>query len=324
MTEPLSRRDFLKIAAATVAGVAGASVGRKAIVDWIGKEQLSENSIKLSALRTEKIQGEDSIGQSLRVLREIEKSLKSEHLDLVITPEFSFETRWGREKDYEGMPLILKQVEEKRFVVDEINSHGAPKIIIENATSLAKEHKSNLLLATFFDPQGPEKTSAVFINSQGLITGLKRKFQPPLGAFEIDCGKTTLKVLPVICGEAWGGQNVPPSYKDTWVGEGAPFDILTHSLAQADVDFNGLAKLVYGKSSIDESKLYGQDEKWLEGAFNDYYCGYLPFLKPNAPIIIADWGIAAAFDKSLGAVREYKDERNYVVAKTPLYQPPQK
>lgn len=283
-------------------------------------ESLREKEISLAALRVEKIPDENSIKQALRIIKQLETVLRSEPIDLAITPEYSFDLHYGQERNYEPMPLVVHQIKDG-FAIDPLRSHNAAKIIVENAQSLAKSYKANLFLATFYDPSGNESanTSALYINNEGKITGVKRKFLPPEGKFEVVRGNQILKVLPMICGEVWKNRDNIPGTNDfraippDWVKENAPYDIFAHAMSQADVDFNSLAALV--EQTPLPKDHYFPSEAWLRDAFGNYYGEYLKFLKPNAPILIADWGIAATFNKDLTPIKRYQDHGEYVVAK---------
>lgn len=323
MSEPISRisrRDFLKAAGiAVLAGTALAQPTTRRLLR--SNELLSRNVVRLGALRTSLIQGEEETSKSLRVLNEVGKALNSEHLDLLITPEYSFHTHWS--VNDEGMPLTLNQVNENVFEIDKPQTDEFTQFVVEEGVKMAKHYRSNLLLSTFYDLEGKGKTSAIFINSDGIITGLKRKFEPPVGSFNINRGQHSLKILPLICGEVWekrtndpitdDWQSVPPQ----WVRDGAPFDILTHSLSQADVDFNGLVKFVQGEVGVPDDELYQIDRVLLEGAFKDYYGEYLQYLKPNAPIILADVSMAGAFNANLEEMKNFSDSGNYVAVEIP-------
>lgn len=313
----MDRREFIKRL-----GTGGAAL--LAIRYGLLKEQPSKNSVKLGALRTSWIRDEGELSHSLRVLREVEKALNSEHLDLLITPEYSFHTHWN--VNGEGMPLKLSQIDENVFETDKSQTDEFTQFVVEEGIRMAKRYRSNLLLSTFYDydSKGDGTTSAIFVNSDGIITGLKRKFEPPVGSFNINHGQHSLKILPLICGEAWetmkddtitgDWQSVPPQ----WVKDGAPFDILCHSLSQGDVDFNGMVKLVQGEVGIPDNELYNTDRTWLESAFTSYYGGYFQYLRPNAPIIISDISMAGAFNETLEEMKNFSDSGNYVAVEIPV------
>lgn len=314
----LSRRDFLKLAGAAVGSAVLATVFKRDARE--PGETLKQNELSIGALRVESIQGEDGLKRGIRILNQLETALQSTRLDLLITPEYSFSLNQGPEAKFEPRPLVIQQ-NGTEFTVDKLKSSGAAKIIVENAQSLAKDHKTNLFLSSFYDPSNPiSRTTALFINSRGEITGVKRKGLPPDGRFEIQRGGQTLKILPLICGEAWekteqdssggGFKAIPPE----WVAKNAPYDILVHSIAQGDLDFDKLAAIAQ-KSEIPNDSRLTNNEQWQRDTFHSYYDEYLHFLRPNAPMLISDLGMAACLNQDLSPISKYYDIDKFVVAK---------
>lgn len=311
-TGSISRRDFLKLSAAAT----GALLLSRSSPDF--GEVLREKELSVGALRVNMIEGENKLEHGLRVLAQMEKALREEPLDFLITPEYSFELTHGPEKNYERRPLAI-QKNSTGFSVDTLKSSSAARIIVENSQSLAKSHKTCLFLSSFSDSVG--HTIAIFINKNGCITGVKEKFFPPDGKFEITRGSKTLKVLPMICGEVWEKSELNPfrAIPPNWVREGAPYDIFAHTISQRDLDFNKLAALVQ-KTKIPEDSQLTNNEKWQRDCFKGYYGEYLQFLQPNAPILISDIGMAGCFKQDLSPFNNYHDRGEYVVAKLDVSQ----
>lgn len=321
-TPNLSRRDFLKDVGVGTAALALLSL-RRSIPE--AGEILRQNELSIGALRVEGIQGEDGLRRGIRILNQIETALQSTPLDLLITPEYSFSLNQNSEAKFEPRPLVIQQ-DDTEFAVDKLKSSGAAKIIVENAQSLAKDHNANLFLSSFYDPSNPiSHTTALFINSRGEIAGVKKKGLPPDGKFEIQRNGQSLKILPLICGEAWeeteqdssggGFKAIPPE----WVAKNAPYDILVHSIAQGDLDFDKLAAIAQ-KSEIPNDSRLTNNEQWQRETFRSYYEEYLRFLRSNAPILISDLGMAACLNQDLSPISKYYDMGGFVVAKFDISQ----
>lgn len=312
---PISRRDFLKLSAAGLAAL----VLRGSIPET--GEILKKNEIALAALRVENRPSESDLEKAVRILEQAERALRTEPLDLLITPEYSFNLHYGQDRNFEPMPLIIRQ-DGAEFTVDRLKSHNAARIILEMGQSLAKDYRTNLILATFYDPTDKiAHTTAVFINSMGEIGGLKRKNSlPPVGKFEIKRGGQTFKILPMICGEVWDKRIKDPVTSDfksippDWVKENAPWDIFAHCMAQGDLDFDKLAAIVQGEPIPKDSRFTG-NEQWQKNVFNSYYGEYLPYLNPDSPILITDVNMAGCFNPSLTALNNYQDQGEYITAK---------
>jgi len=322
-TPSLSRRDFLKLSAAGLAILA-----LRGSAPEIG-EVLKQNEIALAALRVENQPDEDRLKRSIRILGQIERTLRTEPLDLIITPEYSFDLHYGQDRNFEPMPLVIEQ-KGSEFAVNQLKSHNAARIVLEMGQSLAKDYKTNLLLATFNDSGSKTyPTTSIFINTEGKIVGLKRKDNlPPIGKFEIKRGSQTYKILPMICGEVWNKRvedpvtsnfkTIPPD----WVKENAPWDIFAHSMAQGDLDFDKLNAITQNNPISEDSLPH--DESWLRNTFNSYYEEYLPYLKSDSLILVADWNMAGCFNKNLTRIENYRDQGEYIVTQYNNFQENQK
>lgn len=270
----ISRRDFTKGAGAAVVyralrGLVPEDVSLKpersenlvpsrpgGPEDQEQKERLSPKEFSIAAVSTppELLQIDDEIQVGYEFLWSIGKVLKDESVNLVVTPERSFEMlREGYYKRGAQFPpeKLLLTKEEKDFSVHQ----GSSDIVIDivsQAQELAKKYRCDLFLATFYEigmEDGKYYPTLLRINPEGKIVGRKRKFQPPEGSFTLKIGQRELRVLPLICGEALRkvkdsqtgeGKIVVPD----WVKDGAPYDILTHSLAEEDLDFTKLASFI--------------------------------------------------------------------------------
>jgi hypothetical protein len=155
---------------------------------------------------------------------------------------------------------------------------------------------------------------AVFIDKNGEITGVKRKFLPQNGKFEITQGEKTLKILPLLCGEAWREMKDDKSIPPKWVKKNAPYDVLIHSLRQGDLNFDDLATFVQ-KRGEGLSQSAKSREGWQKDTFNVYYSEYFKFLKPNAPILVSDVDMAGCFNQDLSPIKGYSDNKDYILAK---------
>lgn len=323
-SKPLSRRDFLKVAGAYIGSAALLGLRRSTPEP---SEILRQNELSIGALRVESIhdQDKDGLKYGIRILKQVETALQSTPLDLLITPEYSFNLRQGPEKKYEPRPLVI-QTNGTDFTVDTLKSSSATRIIVENAQSLAKTHRANLFLSSFNDPSNEfSQTIALFINKEGEISGIKRKMCPPEGKLEIVRGDKTLKILPMICGDVWSKTQEDPSLHErkvtppNWVKENAPYDIFVHTINQRDFDINKLAAIIQGNKISDYSQLTN-NEQWQRETFNFYYGEYLKYLSPNAPILLSDAGMAGCFSQDLRPIDKYYDMGGFVVAKFDISQ----
>jgi len=203
-------------------------------------------------------------------------------------------------------------------------THQTIKHLLANARLLAAQHQSSLFLGTFYELGTQDNkyyNTLLHIDPNGQIVGIKRKLYPPEGNFTIQTRSgIPLRVLPLICGEAWwdivtdqAGERkikVPD-----WVKQGArktPYDMLTHSLAQGDLDFDRLAQTTQGSEKVEGGKAI----EWLKSTFGFYYGEYLPYLKPHAPIIVSDWGReAGVFTGDLQPLKNYIIKPDYTLVK---------
>lgn len=321
---PLSRRDFLKLSGAALGGAGLALLGLRGSTSEPG-EILRQNELSVGALRVKGIHDEDGLKRGIRILKQVETALQSTPLDLLITPEYSFSLSQGQEMNYEPRPLAI-QTNGTKFTVDTLRSSGAARLIVENAQSLAKSHKANLFLSSFYDYSNEgAHTTAVFINKEGEITGIKKKGYPPEGKLEIVRGNRTLKILPMICADVWEKTQEDPSSHESkvipsdWVIKNAPWDIFVHTIGQRDLDFNKLVAIIQGNKISDYSRLINNEE-WQRETFNFYYGEYFKYLSPNAPILVADGEMAACFNKDLKPIDKYYDMGEFVVAKFDITQ----
>lgn len=316
-----SRRDFLKLTGAVAVTAGVAILGGRGISEVISafarkkserKESLLSPEIMVAALS---VPGEGSRGQSVEtgysVLQQIDKILKSQPVTLVVTPEYSFEM-YNKEKPEK---LMLKKVDNGEFVVHDESSEIV-RDILSRSQQLALTHRCDIFLATFHEiglDDGEYYGTLLHLDPQGKIVGRKRKFHSPEGSFMVKVGPKELKVLSLICGEAWEEIQDSFAIPPEWVGKNSPYDMMTHSIAQGDLNFNMLAGLV--QKTIPEGELEPARREWMRDCFDKYYRNYRPYLKPNAPIIVADWSVSGVFNPDLSPIKKYEGQPRYTVAK---------
>lgn len=292
----LTRRQFLGTLAALLSALALRS-----------SEMPLEYQLSLTSLRIDRRRYLNDEERGYGILTQLGEFLKKEPVNLVVMPEGSFEMY---DEEVNPLPLVIEEISGGQRIHE--STHPVCKHIIEEARSIATRRKCHLLLGTFYEiglKDNQYRSTLLHIDSSGEIVGIKRKFYPPVGSFTIEVARgVSLKILPLICGEAWREKEVP-----WWVRQNGPYDILTHSLSQGDVDFDQLSALVQGLLSPEPIRL--EERKRLKDAFYEYYGKYLPYLKPRAPIVVSDWGMSGIFTKDLKPLENYTDVHNYTLVK---------
>ena len=314
--EGMSRRDFLKSA-----GVFGGKVMADKVLGPLERpkspEQLRPIEIKAIALKI----GRSDPHEAMRALKQL---FSMERCDVVVTPEFTF--HYSLEKDEQGYRKVTVLYVNRAGAGYNISEYSDPLVIsvIENARLLAAKNGSHIFLSSFYemderDPHNKEKykNTMLHIDDHGNIIGVKRKFEAPEGNFSVDINGKAVKVLPLICGEAWEERIQDPisgkrrSLAPEWVRRGAPYHVLIHSLAQGDLKFEELQDHVDGDFVASDKKL---PESWYVDTFKDYYSPYFPYLIKGASVVASDIGTAGIFESNMRPIKTWKDGDFYVSA----------
>ncbi len=255
-------------------------------------------------------------------IRRIKEIVRQGPVDLILTGEYSFVV--------EGRSIILNKTQDG-FELDDL-SDPLLKEAVAALRKIASEKKCDIFAATFtetldesvspseFIVKG-ERNTALHINKEGRIVGVKRKFLPPDGNLSVERGGKEYKTLLLICGERSApfltdDQGNPITVIPDWLKKGAPWSIFLHPQNQADVDFGNFAEFIQSgeppieaqpQSSSDKNYNPNSDPRWLLSAFESYYGPFLPYLQEGAPILTADVGIAAIMGSDLRPMNSYSD-----------------
>lgn len=313
--ETLDRRGFLRLCFGVFAG---ALIGYPPPKPET-KENPADQEITIAVLnaQTQKIRGQ-GVATGDIFCRQIEKALvtANQPVNLVLTPEHSFETYTGRGQDYEPERLKLDIIDGCFEVNKRTNQHTAE--IILRLQGIARYHHCPIFAATFYEYEnGVEEyfSTMLHISSEGKIVGRKRKLFPPEGLFTIKRGAREFKILPLICGEIWrendeNGFSVIPE----WVREGAPYDIMLHSLHQGDLNLGKLMASVQDKNS----ELTTEEGRWTRDCFDQYYRNYLLCLKPGGALVAADWNGSGIFNQDLSPIKKIYSIGTTTIATIPI------
>lgn len=275
------------------------------------------------------------------VLNKIAKLLETEgQVDLILTPEYTFYESYAEEHepydvDYEILynTLILEKTDEG-YEVDP-SSHSQIRFYVKYAQELAAKYKSNIFLGTFAEEDSEEDkiyNTLLYINSEGKIIARKRKFHPPEEEFVITASNgKSYKVLPLICGEAWhttspspdDAETAIPEWVETMVNQYGRFDIIIHSLAQADMPFDDFAEVfvqeIRTEEQLYEEKPYIRDmdfASWIRNVYHDYYDRYMNNINSCSPMVISDIdSIAAVLNPKLKPFEKYIVTEDYVLVR---------
>lgn len=281
-------------------------------------ETLTQSEFSIAALRVDPY-------NSAKVMIALKELLGKERINMVVTPEFSFHPR--SEEDRDKYTLYLKTLGGKYVVMDE--SGIMVKHAIANVALLAARYRCSIMLSSFmekdiklnpYDHRNYSNTM-LHIDLNGEIIGKKRKYHPSEGSFFVSVGQKIVKVLPLICQDAWYERVKNPEtgkieiVVPEWIKRNAPYDALVHSMGQADLNFEKLESHVEGRFIEDENSL---PESWYIDTFGFYYSAYLPYLRIGVPIISSDFGTAGVFRGDLIPLKTHRDGGSYVFAKVPL------
>lgn len=273
----------------------------------------SPDQITLASLRVTRSEKE-------QVLDKLSEALDEAAPDVVIMPEYTFHIYEGEGYDSHPLPVVLHRGEGE-YCVENPTGERVQKII-ERARDLARKHKTNLFLGTFYESLNglvskedyqrgaiEYRNTMLHINPEGKIVGVKRKFHKPDDEFVVRAKSgRAYKVLPMICQDVWDNREGNKIIVPDWVKNGGPYDVLVHSLGQGDVDLDSLSLHIQDKIKMSDEELFRAQK-----GFNFYYGEYFPYLNPSeAYILISDGGQSGIFriqgGKLIGSETFHNDE----------------
>ena len=312
--------------------------------------------------------------ERLRFLLQKERS-SGRQVDLVVFPESAFEITYFDDKLGKQIPTRIVKVIHSEDHFEGIEGYKQALDLIEIAQKIAREYKTSIMLGTFtenpeaFDiPPGttpdmtfpnrrPEnlpdtltindKAIMFYINSEGKIIGIKRKFEPPQGDFSLKLSGKFFKILPIICTDGCFSPslkklnvNFPTPYPNqtpicnpekwmvNYASQNGQYDIVA-DLIKKGLPRENYTDLAYHiQNNFRDLKTsndfigYLIDKEFFEKAFNNYK----DVILPEAPIILADWGFTGILKYNLSKfpienyseIKDDKGEKIGTVVKIPL------
>lgn len=337
----IHRRDFLKIVGAGLVSATAAHIG----LPVANAEQPNKIASNPEIAQEEErfhgrlsfalIKGYSGGAAPVETIKRIEEALDNGTFDLILTPEFSFYT----EGDNNHAVQFLKK--NGKF---ELSSLSDPEYAgyLMQLQELAKLHQTNIFAATFkervykpiqMDPfvKTVDNDTLIRIDKNGEIVGLKRyDGKLPLGDWTIKKDDRNYRILPLICQEIAMNSDFNnksddgfyPSIGPEWLksefGNGHKADLFIHPQRLGDVRLDVIADVRQGLREKAKEKTNGWREdsmSFTQKGFDAYYGDYSEkYLKEGAPILTADYKIAAAFTSDGQTLARYIEDKNFVTA----------
>lgn len=227
---------------------------------------------------------------------------KEEHIDFVLTPEYSF---------YDiNRPLRIKK-ERDRYIMHDTNDFIREKV--DRASNLACKYNSNLFLGTFaeIDEKGGRYNTLLQIGPEGKIRAKKRKSYFLEDEYKFKAkNKKTYRVLPLICSDLF-----EEKIRKEMMGSKEKYDILAYT-ANLGVKFSNLSKYLQGlldRQQIDENSVESEIRN-----FKEYFGKYNENILNKGKIVISDgaWKDLGAILKSdLNPFPYYQSKKEYVLTR---------
>jgi hypothetical protein len=314
-SQTISRRGLIKAAASAV-GIAALAAGEKFRKSSLSlqenQEKITPFELTVAALRFP--EGMDTGNRELgkKMIEQIEHLLQQGPVNLVVTPEFSFELPSERKAD--GMPykprLVLTTIENQfQFEVDS-RSDSRLRFYVTKARELSEKYDTHIMLSSFAE-DGDFGTMLHI--AEGKIVGRKRKFFEPEGHFSIKTNGQELSILPIFCDEIWENTDVSSfATPFAWAKNNSPYDILVISAKESDFDPLPLLAAIQKHSAQGTSEPSATQLAW--DMFNRHFEYYLPLLNPNALIVYAHPHVSGIFRQDLQPIEKYSQQPQSTLA----------
>lgn len=266
-------------------------------------------------------------------LQNIEEMLKTGEVNVILTPEYTFQSENFSDKEY----LIIER-DGQTFRLGEGSTLEAVQAV-QKLRQLASQYKADIFAATFIEKtieepipehQVPKSYEIVLhIGQDGQIMGVKRRLFAPEGDFTIDRDGKKYKPLLMTCGEinadgrmqideaksAEIGVQSVTTWRPNWVVENGPYDMIFHPQWQGDAP--GLAYLADANQGLPLPKLTWDGVTSGKKAFRNYYGDYLKNdVKPGGVVVTCDIGLAAAIRENGQPMAKYKENPAYTLIET--------